>query len=471
MTMPQDPVAALGINGFAAALRGGEITSEAAVNAYLARIDVLDPLLQAYECVDAERALATARAMDSLLACGIDLGPLMGLPVSVKDLFVIDGFTPHAGSNLPIQERLGTEEGRFIRALKETGCVILGTTRMVEFALGITGHSVSRGTPWNPWDDQHHRLPGGSSSGAAVALSAGLCALSVGSDTGGSVRVPAAMCGLFGLKTTAGLWPNDGAFPLEPNTDTIGLLTRSAQDAAIAFESLHARLNAASVSGCPPLDPARLALGIPEHYFLDDLAPDMRAAYDISLAKIKAAGANLKSMTIPHVDGRERYFPVAMSTHLLAWLGEDTFLDQREKIDPIIRARIEKGLAIKAHDYLALAQERQQHIDSARSVFDAVDVVISPTTQGPPRRVEELNDSDVAMQAAMGMTRNTQPANYFDWCAVTLPMGISQEGLPLGLQLNAPGHSEARLLQIAIAIESLLDPPAQPAPFHGHSLR
>ncbi|MFD2437652.1 amidase family protein [Modicisalibacter luteus] len=157
----------------------------------------------------------------------------------------------------------------------------------------------------------------------------------------------------------------------------------------------------------------------------------MRAAYDISLAKIKAAGANLKSMTIPHVDGRERYFPVAMSTHLLAWLGEDTFLDQREKIDPIIRARIEKGLAIKAHDYLALAQERQQHIDSARSVFDAVDVVISPTTQGPPRRVEELNDSDVAMQAAMGMTRNTQPANYFDWCAVTLPMGISQEGLPL----------------------------------------
>ncbi|MFD2437651.1 amidase [Modicisalibacter luteus] len=268
MTMPQDPVAALGINGFAAALRGGEITSEAAVNAYLARIDVLDPLLQAYECVDAERALATARAMDSLLACGIDLGPLMGLPVSVKDLFVIDGFTPHAGSNLPIQERLGTEEGRFIRALKETGCVILGTTRMVEFALGITGHSVSRGTPWNPWDDQHHRLPGGSSSGAAVALSAGLCALSVGSDTGGSVRVPAAMCGLFGLKTTAGLWPNDGAFPLEPNTDTIGLLTRSAQDAAIAFESLHARLNAASVSGCPPWIPRDSPWAFPSITFL-----------------------------------------------------------------------------------------------------------------------------------------------------------------------------------------------------------
>lgn len=239
MTMPRDPIAGLGIAGFAKALRQGKATSEQAVLDYLARIEVLDPLLQAYEQVDAERALATARAMDSLLTNGVDLGPLMGVPVSVKDLFIIDGIIPHVGSNLPIQEKLGREEGPFIRALKMSGCIILGTTRMVEFALGITGNSTSRGTPWNPWDDQHHRLPGGSSSGAGVALAAGLCALSIGSDTGGSVRVPAAMCGLFGLKTTAGLWPNNGVFPLEPNTDTIGLLTRSACDAALAFETLN----------------------------------------------------------------------------------------------------------------------------------------------------------------------------------------------------------------------------------------
>jgi len=469
--MPQDPVAALGISGFSAALRRGEVTSEAAVKAYLARIDALDPLLSSYEQVDADGALATARALDSLLACGVDLGPLMGLPVSVKDLFLINGFTPHAGTNLPIQERLGTEEGRFIRVLKEAGCVILGTTRMVEFALGITGHSNSRGTPWNPWDDQHHYLPGGSSSGAAVALSAGLCALSIGTDTGGSVRVPAAMCGLFGLKTTAGLWPNDGTFPLEPNTDSIGLLTRSAQDAAIVFECLNERLNPASPSGRPSGDLARLSVGIPKYYFLDDLTTDMQTVFEQNLNRIKAAGAKLKSTVIPHVDGRERYFPMAMSANLLAWLGEENFLHYREKIDPIIRVRIEAGLSIKAHDYLALARERQQHIKDVHAVFDKVDVLISPTTQGPSRRVAELGDLNVAMQAAMGMTRNTQPANYFDWCAVTLPMGISKEGLPLGLQLNARGYDEARLLQVAMAVEALFDPPTQPKPFRGLSLR
>ncbi len=321
MNLPSDPVASLGIAGFADALRRGDITSEQAVSAYLARIEILDPLVRAYETVDATRALATARAMDMLLANGVDLGPLMGLPVSVKDLFIVDGITPHAGSNLPLQDKLGTHEGTFILALKSSGCVILGTTRMVEFALGITGHSESRGTPWNPWDDQQHRLPGGSSSGAGVALASGLCGLSIGSDTGGSVRVPAAMCGLFGLKTTVGLWPTDGAFPLEPNTDSIGLLTRTAQDASIAFHALNNRINPSSQPHQTPITPDQLTLGVPDNYFLEGVDSEMKIAFDRALSVFKRNGAKQTHVHVPDVDGRERYFPVAMPAHLLAWRG------------------------------------------------------------------------------------------------------------------------------------------------------
>lgn len=471
MSMPHDPVASLGLEGFARALRQGTITSERAVHDYLERIDELDPLLGAFELVNGEQALATARAMDALLAAGVDLGPLMGLPISVKDLFVLDGKPPHAGSNLPLQDKFSSQEGSFITAIKEAGCVILGTTRMVEFALGITGHSISRGTPWNPWDDAHHRLPGGSSSGAGVALAAGLCALSIGSDTGGSVRVPAAMCGLFGLKTTAGLWPNDGAFPLEPNTDTIGLLTHTARDAKIAFHALNHRLNSDSCGHGSDIALSRITLGLPQEYLLEALDDDIQHAFEKAVSVLSTGAATITPVSIPNVDGRERYFPVAMPAQLLTWLGERTFTEHQDKIDPIIRARVAKGLSIKAHDYLSLVRARQQHIDEVRPVFDQVDCIISPTTQRPPCRLDDLNDPEAAMNAAMGMTRNTQPANYFDWCAVTLPMGLNRDGLPLGLQLNAPGFDEAKLLSMAIAIESRLEKTPKPKAFRGLSLR
>src|SRR5262249_37326030 len=153
-----------------------------------------------------------ARGVDRLLASGTDLGPLMGVPVTVKDLFTVEGMgRPKLGSALDVDD-LVEPEGAFIRRLKRAGCIILGTTRMTEFAFGLV--NLPEPPPWNPCDLQVHRMPGGSSSGAAAALAAGMCALSVGSDTGGSVRHPAAMCGLVGLKTTVGMWPTDGVFPM-----------------------------------------------------------------------------------------------------------------------------------------------------------------------------------------------------------------------------------------------------------------
>ena len=207
--LPPDPIESGGIAGYSRRLRSGEITAEAATAAYLARIGALDARLGAYEYVAAEATMATARALDALLAAGTDLGPLMGVPVAIKDIIAVDGMPTHAGSNLDIADLIGPE-GSFVGSLRRAGCVILGKTRTVEFALGATGISTSRGTPWNPWDASVRRITGGSSSGSGVATAAGLCAFSIGSDTGGSVRLPATFCGIFGLKTTVGLWPTDG---------------------------------------------------------------------------------------------------------------------------------------------------------------------------------------------------------------------------------------------------------------------
>lgn len=165
------------------------------------------------------------------------------MPIAVKDVFTIRGYpTPKAGSRVDLSQIAGPVEGPFIDALRRCGVVILGTTKSVEFCFGITGVSVTLGTPWNPWDLNQHRVPGGSSSGSAVACAAGLCAFAIGSDSGGSVRVPAAFNGIFGLKTTFGYWPTEGSVPLDPSVDSIGLLTRSARDAKVAFDALGDRL-------------------------------------------------------------------------------------------------------------------------------------------------------------------------------------------------------------------------------------
>ncbi len=258
--IPADPLAESSISQFGVALRDGNITCEQATKAYLDRISALNPRLKAYVHVDDERALSTAAGLDRMLKGGTDLGPLMGVPVAVKDLLTVEGMPTRGGSRINIEDIL-QPEGRFIRGLKWAGCIILGKTRCTEFAAGA--HNVSHPTPWNPADLKVHKTPGGSSSGSAVAQTAGLCAFAIGSDTGGSVRLPAALCSLFGYKTSTGLWPLDGVLPLCPDMDTLGLLANSAADAALAYSVL---------SDVPlPLtgkSPEGITLGVPTRHFL-----------------------------------------------------------------------------------------------------------------------------------------------------------------------------------------------------------
>jgi len=264
-----DPLGVGGLAEFGRRFRSGELSSEAATRAYLSRIDKLDPRLGAFEYVATETAVASARAIDALWRAGTDLGPLMGVPIAIKDLLAVDGMPTTAGTNLDVADLIGPQ-GPVVSALRAAGTVILGKTKTVEFALGATGVSATRGTPVNPWDSSEARLPGGSSSGSGVAVAAGLCAFAIGSDTGGSVRVPAALNGVFGMKTTTGVLPNDGAFPLARHLDSIGYLTRSAKDAAIVH---------ATLTRTPAIRPASFALrlGKPVTYFFDGISDEVHA--------------------------------------------------------------------------------------------------------------------------------------------------------------------------------------------------
>jgi aspartyl-tRNA(Asn)/glutamyl-tRNA(Gln) amidotransferase subunit A len=453
LELNSDPIRDGGLEEFARRFRTGELTSEAATRTYLERIARFDSKFEAFEHVSSEDALNTARAMDLLIRAGTDLGPLMGVPIAIKDIFNIQKMPPpKVGSDLQLMDILGTEEGAFIQALRKAGCVFLGQTKAVEFCLGITGQSKTRGTPWNPTDLQNRRVPGGSSSGSSVATAAGLCAFAIGSDSGGSVRVPAAFNGIFGLKTTFGLWPTSGAFPLDPRVDSIGLLTKSAQDAMIAFKAISFSLFGyrykPRTSGIR-LD--RLHIGVPSNHFFDNLNVDIEAAFEATNKHIQSKGCLLENIYVPEAAERADYFPVSMPASLISVLGRENFLKNVHLIDPVIAKRIESGLESKAYYFLSLEDKRTKSRESIIERLKGFDVMVTPTTTDFAPLLSELSDPEKAMQLALGMTQNTQPANYLGLCSVSIPLPV--EGLPIGYQLMAAPESDFRLLEIAVEIE------------------
>ena len=203
---------------------------------YYERIKILNPHLHAYIYIDENQGLTWADGIDKLFSCGVDLGPLMGIPVAIKDICSVNEMPTTNGSQIKSEDITGPE-GNLVKRLKSLGCVILGKTHTVEFALGATGLNKYKGTPKNPWDEKIHRMPGGSSSGSAVAVASGLAAFAIGTDTGGSVRIPASLNGIVGLKTTKNRWPTDGIFPLSPTLDTPGPIARNVKDTKLIFNT------------------------------------------------------------------------------------------------------------------------------------------------------------------------------------------------------------------------------------------
>lgn len=444
-SLPEDPLQGGSLADFARRLRRGETSAESATRAYLERIALLGRV-NAFVHVAADRALEQARAMDRLLAAGTDLGPLMGVPVAVKDLLTVEGMpTPACGSRVDVAE-LVQPEGEFVRRLKRAGCVILGKTRMTEFAFGLV--NLTHPTPWNPADPAVHRMTGGSSNGSAAALAAGLCAFSIGSDTGGSVRQPAALCGLFGYKGTYGLWPTDGAFPLSTTMDSLGAFTHSAQDGALVCSVL-----TPGEARCPT--PVKgLRLGRPTNHFFDGLSREVEEATGEALAKLASAGAQIVPVEVPEAGEIDPVFGPIVSIELLATLGRERFVAAREALDPIVWNRAQPMLDFPAVEYARLLARHRALIRIAAERMRGLDGWVTPTA---PEVAPPLDDYRTPEKAAAWIrrhTHNTRPGNLFGQCAVSIALPGTR--LPVGLQVAAAPGDDAKLLAIAQGVEQVL---------------
>lgn len=434
-----------GIDDWAQKVRNGEVSFTHTVNHCLQRIKQYEKL-NAFECLDTERALATATALDNLLKSGIDLGPLMGLPIGVKDIMAVEGLPTSNGSNADTSALTGSE-GFVVNRLKRSGAIVLGKTRTVEFALGATGVNESRGTPWNPVDLDTHRIPGGSSSGSAVATSAALTGMGLGTDTGGSVRIPACLTGIVGHKTSVGLWPDDGVFSLSRTLDSIGPLCRCVNDAAL----LHTLITGQQV---PKRENIKgLRLGIVEDMFFDDLDTQVADDFDNACQILESAGAHLVRLRFPEMYERTTLFTTIVPAELISFLTPERFNSIQKGVDTVTALRAAVGLNVSAHAYVSALRRRKELITKANNTFEQVDAWLSPTCPFVPMPLTDL-ESSKGHERALLASRNTQPGNLLDMCGLSLPMHT--EGLPTGLQITMPLNQDANLLAAGAVIEACL---------------
>jgi len=445
-----------GIAAFGSAVRSGETSFEQATLASLSRIQVLEPSLNAFEQVDTNRAIEAAIELDRLLASGTDLGPLMGVTVAVKDIIAVDGLPTTNGSNYA-PAHLKLSEGTLIQKLRAAGCVLIGKTKTVEFALGATGINQSRGTPWNPWDAENHRIPGGSSSGSAVAVAAGLCGFALGTDTGGSIRIPASYNGLTGLKTTVGLWPTDGVFPLCATFDSVGPLCHCAEDAQL----IHRVVTSQPTETIHPAPAIKgLRLGIPKQYFCEDLDTEVHDVFINALEMLKSKGVTIVDIDLPEAADREKLMPPIMGAEIIDALTADGFQQAYDGMDPVTRSRAAIGLEVKAHEYVNAKKRVVQLQKLANDKCANIDALVSATCPMLAPRLDQIEQSESVAARALLSSKNTQPANMFGMCATTLP--IQQSGLPVGFQIMMPGGEDNRLLAISAVVQRCLWEPLKP---------
>jgi aspartyl-tRNA(Asn)/glutamyl-tRNA(Gln) amidotransferase subunit A len=447
VSLPEFPFDGISLESFATAFRAGRLRSRDVTQAILARIDALQSRLAAYSYVDHEGALTRASAVDAMQAAGIDLGPLMGLPIALKDLYSVRGMPTNAGSRVDVSD-LVPPQGPFVTALERAGCVILGKTVTTEFAMG--GINLTHRLPWNPCDPETARMTGGSSHGSAVAMAAGMAAISFGSDTGGSVRWPAALCGVVGYKTSPGHWPVEGVFPLSKSMDSLGVFARSAADAAFVEAAMRGE-NSASP---PPID--RLVLGVPTEHYFDNIDSDVRACFDETSARLRSRGARLVPISVPESREHDVLFAHMLPAEWLAFFGRERFAANKKHMDPVVQARASIGLDVTADQYLRLERRRVELVAQMRERMRGVDAWIMPTVVVVPGPAADYDTVDKAAAWNKLNTQNTRPGNMFAQCGVSLPIHHLCGTLPVGLQLCCAPGEDKHLLEVARAVEEVV---------------
>lgn len=400
----------------------------------------------------ADQARAAADAADARAQTGTSLGPLDGAVVTIKDLFDVAGEATRAGSKILAGAAPAPADAPVVRQLRQAGAVIVAKTNMTEFAFSGVGLNPHYGTPGNPAD--RARIPGGSSSGAAVAVADGMCDIAIGTDTGGSTRIPAALCGLVGFKPSQWRIPTKGAFPLSFTLDSIGPLAASVAECAAAD---------AVMAGEEPysLDPPALAglrLGIAQGLPVEDLDSTVGARFDEAITKLAAAGARLTDEPIALFDDMLALNAKGGLVPAEAFLVHRRYLEQAaDQYDPNVRARIERGEKLSAADYIEISRGREQLADGMDEILIELDALVLPTTPIMAPRMDEVATREDFAAKNMLLLRNTSIANFFDLCAISLPLPRGN-GMPAGLMLVARNGGDRRLFRIAAAVERLLAP-------------
>jgi aspartyl-tRNA(Asn)/glutamyl-tRNA(Gln) amidotransferase subunit A len=409
---------------------------------------------QVYLAALAEEARAAARAADAALAAGTPLPPLAGLPVSVKSLFDVAGHVTLAGSTLRRGEPPATADAAVVARLRAAGAALTGHTNMTEFAFSGVGINPHYGTPRNPCDASVARIPGGSSSGAAVSVALGLAVAGLGSDTGGSIRIPAALCGLVGFKNTQARTPLAGAFPLSHTLDTACAMARTVRccltvDAVLSGAPLDVPAAAPSVAG--------LRLALPQTLVLDALEPAVARAFERVLTRLSAAGAQIVPLPLAELAEIAQINAPGGFSAVEAWaVHRQAMQTRRDEFDPRVASRLAPGEGVSAAEYTLMLQRRRDWIARVGARLAGFDAFICPTVPllAPP--LAELVASDEAFfHANRQLLRNTFTVNFLDGCAFSLPCQAPGE-LPVGLMLAAPGGADAALARVALAVEALL---------------
>jgi aspartyl-tRNA(Asn)/glutamyl-tRNA(Gln) amidotransferase subunit A len=466
---------ALSLRDAAAAIAQGNVRAEALVEACLDRVERLQPMLNCFIRVTAEGARAKARAADAAVKTGRSLGPLHGVPLAHKDMFYRAGEVCSCGSKIRA-DFVPDHTATVLTRLDAAGGIELGRLNMAEFAMGPTGHNEHFGRCRNPWNPDH--ITGGSSSGSGAAVAASLVFGALGSDTGGSVRLPAAACGVVGIKPTLGRVSRYGSMPLSHSLDCIGVLARSVGDCArlltvIAGHDAHDGASSRRAASDyehgldDAADPGALAgvtVGVPDRYYHDGIDTEVAALIDASRAVLEKRGA--KVVDVPVGDhgaindlSNGVLWPEAAAIHL-SWLRE-----RAQDYAKQSRARLLAGLGVPATLYVEAVRMRAKLLDDClRATFSKCDVLHAPVLRRPvPTAAETDVGGGAAMQEVLGqIVANTRPFNYLGLPGLSVPIGLTRNGLPQAMQLVGRPFREDLLFRVGAAYEAAAGPFARP---------
>ena len=454
------------ITDLADGIRKGDFTSTELVQYLLDRITSLDGQLNAFRLTCPEQALEQAAAADRQIRDGKDVGILHGIPFAVKDLFDVKGLPTAAGASL-LEKNIAAADAHVVRQLKGAGMILIGKTNTVQFAYGGVGINHDHGTPHNPWKRVPH-VPGGSSSGSAVAVSAAMVPLALGSDTGGSVRIPASLCGTAGLKTTVGRVSRAGVYPLSWSLDSVGPLTRSVEDAAHVYQRMQGvdagdettwGLAAQDVLTDLKAGVGGMRLAFAESVFWEDVDPEVEKAVRECGRVFEELGARVSSIEFSEAQQARQLNAKGLIIAAEAYTLNKKWLEEHfDRLDPIVAHRMIKGKAVEIGEYLQNNLTWSKLRSKAINTLVDVDALIVPTTAIPALPTAEVDaDIETYTERNLSYLRNTAIGNVLNLCGLSLPCGFTKQGLPIGLMIYAKPFQENIALRAGYAFQETTD--------------